>query len=473
MKGGERMEMINMLLNQSIPTTYPDRNPNETRVHGQNGESFFQQLLSNKWVSNVGITSGKDGASEDGLAVEEEQILEEILVNIQLNDSDLVNITELSAKLNELPFDQVKELYSLLVGDKELADEISEEEVNRNIVSLIQNLIDDQNKIGIPSWPILPEEFRHNEQSDHHSVSFLVNPSLEIVQQSEEATNRQFGELFKQVELLIAGVTDDQDLIRISPKILELLEKWVALANKYSTETNHSYTLPTESTSENKAQTMWKELLNTFQKRNELATNQHYQTNAKVTSKDIGKWMQGILSEQFTIEENRGIQSINLSNQPLSKIEQYVIYLNQSGTNHSIDKQLIDQFQQVIGTSRFLSLNNGVNQLSIAIRPDNLGEMMVRFTEINGEMTLKIIVSSQATRQILESNIHQLKNMFSPHQVVIEEREVMIENVNSQPEEQQFEDEENQSHHSNQDESKNADQEFETEFHDLLMNAKV
>ena len=171
---------------------------------------------------------------------------------------------------------------------------------------------------------------------------------------------------------------------------------------------------------------------------------------------------------------NMNTQTVALSSQPLSKVEQYVIYMNQNETTQSVDKQLIDQFQQVMRTSRFLSMNNGVNQLSIALRPDNLGEMMVRFTEVNGEMTLKIIVSSQATRQMLEANIHQLKNMFSPHQVVIEEREAVIENVQTKQEEQPLdEQEEEHSHESNQGESQNFDEDFETQFHEILMNEKV
>src|SRR5690625_7979992 len=95
--------------------------------------------------------------------------------------------------------------------------------------------------------------------------------------------------------------------------------------------------------------------------------------------------MQNIVRKQSNIKELHIPQNVNITNQPLSKVEQYVIYLNQGGASQSEDKQFIDQFQQVMRTSRFLSFNNGVNQLSIALRPDNLGEMMVRFTELDGD----------------------------------------------------------------------------------------
>ncbi|WP_337020412.1 flagellar hook-length control protein FliK, partial [Oceanobacillus massiliensis] len=114
---------------------------------------------------------------------------------------------------------------------------------------------------------------------------------------------------------------------------------------------------------------------------------------------------------------------------PTSKLEQYAIYINQSQTNpnQSPDRQLIEQFQKIMNTSKFSAMPNGTNLLSIALRPNNLGEMMVRFTQINGEMTVRILVSSSAAKEMLESNVHQLKNMFSPHQVVVEKQDLTIQ----------------------------------------------
>src|SRR5699024_11536505 len=88
-----------------------------------------------------------------------------------------------------------------------------------------------------------------------------------------------------------------------------------------------------------------------------------------------------------------------------------------------LEQQLMNQFRQVMQTNQFPTLNYGVNQLSIALRPENLGDIFVRFIETNGEMTVKILVTSQVTKQAMEANLHQLKNMFSPHQVIIEKQD--------------------------------------------------
>jgi flagellar hook-length control protein FliK len=109
------------------------------------------------------------------------------------------------------------------------------------------------------------------------------------------------------------------------------------------------------------------------------------------------------------------------------------------------------------------------------LRPDNLGEMMVRFTQINGEMTVKILVTSQAAKEMLESNIHQLKNMFSPHQVAIEKQEAIIQSASAQKEQdsEQLKDQaeqQSESNQSNQQESQSNENSFERQFEELLMN---
>src|SRR5690625_3922622 len=130
--------------------------------------------------------------------------------------------------------------------------------------------------------------------------------------------------------------------------------------------------------------------------------------------------------DNASAEKTIGNPSITSASIPMSRVEQYVIYLNTSQTysSQNADQQLMEQFQRVIKESRFSATLNGPSQLSLTLRPDNLGEMMVRLTHVNGEMTVKIIVTSEATKEMLQSNIHQLKNMFSPQQVIIERQEL-------------------------------------------------
>src|SRR5690625_7739446 len=82
-------------------------------------------------------------------------------------------------------------------------------------------------------------------------------------------------------------------------------------------------------------------------------------------------------------------QTAPMIQMPLSELEQYVIHMNQSQGTQTAGKELMDQFQQIIKSSRFLA-NNGMNQLSIALKQQNMGDMMVKFTQMDGVMTVNI-----------------------------------------------------------------------------------
>lgn len=377
--------------------------------------------------------------SDEGILLLQE-LVEELVSSGQLEEDSTVLFLDTPDKGE---FIQLSTQIEALLGNLG-----SEQRVLKVSPEMIQSLIDQTKSLNPEEGKILLEE--------------ILN---------ELGSSRQFAQLYAQAESLLANLSDSQEIVKISPKILALLEKWTALDNTFNQQVNGQMS-QVENESDELA--IWKKLVVAYQKRSELANNQRYYKNAEVTSKDVAKWIHSGLNTQQTLETTSATQQANVANLPISRIEQHVIHINQTETSEPASKQFIDQFQSAMKTSRFLSMNNGVNQLSIALRPDNLGEMMVRLTEVNGEMTLKIIVSSQSTRQMLESNLHQLKNMFSPHQVVIEEQEIDLQETQSNNEEQAFDErDEDHSEQSHQESLKDVDDDVETSFHDLLMNEKV
>ncbi len=107
---------------------------------------------------------------------------------------------------------------------------------------------------------------------------------------------------------------------------------------------------------------------------------------------------------------------------PISKLEQYTIYLQRQSGTENTGKQLMDQFEQIVKSSRFLQ-KNGTMELTLKLRPAHLGDMVVKISQLNGEMAVKITVASSTVKELLESNMNQLRNMFSPNQVIIEKQQ--------------------------------------------------
>ncbi|SES75164.1 hook-length control protein FliK [Oceanobacillus limi] len=292
----------------------------------------------------------------------------------------------------------------------------------------------------------------------------------------------KFLDLFSKFEAILQDVNSQRDLKKAAPQILDLLQKWTALEKSLG---NNSNVLNLTNQEGSKLEGIWKDLLQSFQKRNQFAANAQYNTNAKVTTTDIAKWVDHALQKNGLAEKLTGqnVNAWNGSSMPMTRLEQYVIHVNQAqGTQQTTpDQQLMDQIQKVMKSSKFLSMPNGANQLSISLRPDNLGDMMIKLTQINGEMTVKIMVTSQAAKEMLESNMNQLKNMFSPHQVTIEKQDLTTQqqgqNMQKNQDEKSFNEQNDNnssgSSSSNDNEQSSSENDFESAIQDLLLNEEV
>lgn len=415
MKGGEKMNAIGMFVPSSLVV---DKNTS-LKVKMQNGETSipFSQVLQQQGM----------GINEDLIA----------------NSGNLNKLLELLSGISE---------------DTRLAELTSSEE-------MLEPNLEQMFADGVVVNPAILAELQ------------AVQGIKQLDAESFGAIKQQLANIMSKFESLLSEINNQDDIRKVAPKILELLKQWTGLENKliHASEIQEGV----ESTSLKVNQT-WNEILLSYQNRSKLTSRQHYQSESEVTSKDVVKWMEHALQNQSRNDSTISVQHINIqTNVPMPKLEQYVIYVNQNQKPGAVESQLIEQFQQVMKTSKFLSMPNGVNQLSIALRPDNLGEMMVRLTEINGEMTVKIVVTSQAAKEMLESNINQLRHMFSPQQVVIERQDLgagQTQNQTKDSDEQSLHSQDqnqSQSDETNQQGNNSNESDFEAHLDELLQNVKV
>ncbi|RLL45319.1 hypothetical protein D8M04_10720 [Oceanobacillus piezotolerans] len=322
---------------------------------------------------------------------------------------------------------------------------------------------------------LLQSELVKRDSSKSNNV-LTYQPLVELQKYKEtfNTTNeyeKYFSEVFRKMEELLSGITSKAEMNKAAPKLLELLELWSQLKTNsgtgISTELMNSINI--------KESKVWEGLVKSFEKREKVASKLAYSTEAKVTVTDISKWLDKALGDSFLVDKVNVAHSNLHTSTPLSRVEQYVIYTNQSNLNQPASQQLLDQFQQVMKKSKFLTLPNGSNQLSIRLQPNHLGDMMVRLTQVNGEMTVKILVATQTAKELLETNIKQLKNMFSPHQVVIEKQEWNVQHAASSERGQNQQHEESHEQHpdGSSDQEHRKDNPEDSTFHELLMNVKV
>ncbi|WP_249869782.1 flagellar hook-length control protein FliK [Oceanobacillus saliphilus] len=306
---------------------------------------------------------------------------------------------------------------------------------------------------------------------------FIPNPikttfntyGMTEIEKYKDFYQKQFTSMIAQAEELLSNVVTREDVRKASPKMLELLQQWQDLSKG---SLHHSQSQMLDKNQGSSELGIWKSVLETFQKREHFAGKQLYNADSKVTVTDVSKW----IVKAMEVDKASNVPVTLNTAMPITKLEQFVIYMNQSQNIQSPDEQLMEQFQKIMNANKLSTLPNGANQLSIALRPDNLGEMMVRFTQINGEITVKILVTSAVAKEMLESNMHQLRNMFSPHQVVIERQDPTVQSANTQKEQEngQLKDQtQQQSGESDQKDNQGSDNSFELQFEEMLMNEKV
>ncbi|MGM8214471.1 flagellar hook-length control protein FliK [Bacillaceae bacterium W0354] len=222
----------------------------------------------------------------------------------------------------------------------------------------------------------------------------------------------------------------------------------------------------------------WEQMIKQISKQLETA-NQLSQSNVKqfiqkIVNETVGNQNHSMAIQPVTIHKQVHIP-INFSS-PMTQVEQYVIHVNQSTPTTSpsnSSQQIIEQLQNIIQSTRFGRIG-GTNQLTIQLKPEHLGDMTLRFIQQDGQLTVRMIVSTQAAKEMLETNIHQLRHLFSPSQVVIERQssEGQFDQLNQQAERENNNHQDDAQQHQQSKHDKQEEKQT-TSFRDYLFHEEV
>lgn len=157
------------------------------------------------------------------------------------------------------------------------------------------------------------------------------------------------------------------------------------------------------------------------------------------------------------------------------KQEQLVFHLKQADQMpEQASEELIQKLEQAVKFSGILSDRNGLKELSIQLKPGNLGDLQVKLVRENGDITVQILATSKQAKDLLESNISSLKHMFSPHQVTISERADQIQTASPERNDQQMfqENDEEQPDRQQRQQENVMLEDNESTFADILLEQK-
>lgn len=97
---------------------------------------------------------------------------------------------------------------------------------------------------------------------------------------------------------------------------------------------------------------------------------------------------------------------------------------------------LIKQVERMLATSRMSAFRNGITELTVRLQPEQLGSLAIKLVHEKGEVTARIIAQTDVARNLIESQIHQLRLAFLGQNINVEKIEVLhTEQTNSEAEE--------------------------------------
>ncbi|RDW19487.1 hypothetical protein CWR48_07125 [Oceanobacillus arenosus] len=438
--------------------TKKEQNNKQLDLASSTKDFCVERDLSEKWDE---VKFAETEVSHSDISLDQTQMKQ---LNIQMELLELLNS---DGKVNESQDLAIENEAELRIDLKKLPEALVEQIIQLTDMLEMSNLANEHSNQN--------ESFvNHFMETSQLLQNPIIDKTVDLSSIQEQLVN-----VYKEVKTLLLQVKSEKDLPKVAPKILELLQQWSVIEKKHA-DSSESSTIQTLMRKEGATeQTIWKDLVEVFQKRQNVASKQIYNTDSKVTTQDVVKWLGKALENQVQPERVLSQTVEFMPATPMQKLEQYTIHVNlpQGSDTQSSAQQLMDQFQSVIKSSKFLTMPNGTNQLSITLNPNNLGEIRLHLMQIDGEMTVKIIVTTQATKEMLESNLNQLKHMFSPNQVVIEKQESIMQQTSGEmrePKDQQMNNkDEHESNHQEKNEQRFPDDAFETQFRELLMNEKV
>ncbi|WP_158231996.1 flagellar hook-length control protein FliK [Sporosarcina sp. P16b] len=85
----------------------------------------------------------------------------------------------------------------------------------------------------------------------------------------------------------------------------------------------------------------------------------------------------------------------------------------------SRSEALMREFQAILNRANF-GQTNGMNRISVKLYPEHLGQIRIELLEVNGVMTARILASTAMAREMLDSQMHQLRQAFNQQNLQVD-----------------------------------------------------
>jgi flagellar hook-length control protein FliK len=155
----------------------------------------------------------------------------------------------------------------------------------------------------------------------------------------------------------------------------------------------------------------------------------------------------------------------------MTKLEQFVLGAPK-GEQTVSQEEFVKQFENILSKANF-SGTNGVNKLLIRLNPEHLGSLRIELIQKDGMLSAKILATTAQVKDMLENQIHGLKQAFSGQNIQIEISSQAFNAFNSEKFSQKDAEEHNEQQESKEENNDETESEFMGSLADALLNLEV
>ena len=174
------------------------------------------------------------------------------------------------------------------------------------------------------------------------------------------------------------------------------------------------------------------ELLSKEPKTNHLLFNS--KQNIQMNNSPFVKIVNHVEEPYITQNKNNADVTIISSNQQsqtntfetqstLSKLEQFTLYFNESKGEST--KKLQQQFERILARAQFAD-GLGMSKLSLRLSPAHLGNIKIELIQKDGVLIANLLATTSKAKQLMESQLHLLRQSFINQNINVERVEVNI-----------------------------------------------
>ncbi len=145
--------------------------------------------------------------------------------------------------------------------------------------------------------------------------------------------------------------------------------------------------------------------------------------NQSVVAQAVGTVQDGIQTSLKSDMNTQGIIGTPDLQVPMTKVQQFALFVEQHGKQTINQEQFIKEFQNILARSQFGNGKDGM-KLLIKLYPEHLGSLRIELLQKDNMMIARIIASSGAAKDVLESQIQSLKQSFSAQNIQVEKIEI-------------------------------------------------